>query len=471
MVKPTPDGVAKVPCALLAGRELLDQPAILGTDNAWTWRQVHHAAASLAPRLAHASVVCILCNSRLTFLVVWLAALRSRVCVVLPPSGGNVDLAGMLNSYPHAIIVADDAGDIQPSWRDSAECMVCPPVAATTPEPARDLRWQPDWDRTAVRLYTSGSTGAPVAHAKTLRQLIAGANALGDWISSRLDGGEGAVRRIVCSVAPQHMFGFEASVMLSLARAIPVDAARPLLPADVQQAFGGPLAAAWIATPIHLRTLVRSGTSLSDCTLVLTSTMPLSEDLARQAEVLVAAPVLEIYGSTETGVLAMRRTAREANWSPVQGARVERSGSGALAYGHHFDSPVRLPDEIELDAGGRFRLMGRSTDMIKIGGRRASLAGLNLLLAGLPGLEDGVFYLPVATHASARLCVIYSGPVLARPEAERWLRNRLDPAFLPRAFIHVGKLPRDANGKLARQALDDVFAEWQRRSERSAGGA
>jgi acyl-coenzyme A synthetase/AMP-(fatty) acid ligase len=320
-------------------------------------------------------------------------------------------------------------------------------------------------------LYTSGSTGAPVAHAKTLRQLFAGAMALGDWLASELEGGLGAVRRIVCSVPPQHMFGIEASVMLSLVHGIAVEAARPLLPADVQQAFAEARATAWVATPIHLRTLVRSGTPLSNCSLVLTSTMPLSQELARQTEALAGAPVLEIYGSTETGVLAMRRSARDAAWRPVDGARVERAGDAALAFGRHFDSPVRLPDEIEIESGGSFRLLGRSSDMIKIGGRRASLAGLNLLLADLPGLEDGVFYLPVTAQATDRLCLIYSGPALERADADRWLRSRLDPAFLPRAFIQVDKLPRNENGKLPRQALDDLFAQWQRRAGHAPGGA
>ena len=183
------------------------------------------------------------------------------------------------------------------------------------------------------------------------------------------------------------------------------------------------------------------------------------------------APVLEIYGSTETGVLAMRRTARDAAWRSVSGARVEMAGDSAQAFGLHFDSPVRLPDEIEIDSDGSFRLLGRATDMIKIGGRRASLAELNLLLAALPGLEDGVFYLPLTTHATDRLCLTYSGPTLARAQAERWLRARLDPAFLPRAFIQVDKLPRNENGKLPQQALDALFAQWQRRHGRAPSSA
>jgi acyl-coenzyme A synthetase/AMP-(fatty) acid ligase len=218
---------------------------------------------------------------------------------------------------------------------------------------------------------------------------------------------------------------------------------------------------------LHMRGLVRSGEAMPNCTLVLASTMPLTQQLARQTESLAGAPVLEIYGSTETGVVAMRCSARDTIWRPVRGVRVAATHGATLSWGAHFSSPVRLPDETEIDATGSFRLLGRSTDMVKIGGRRASLAGLNLLLEGLPGLGDGVLYLPNSTNPTERLCLIYSGPALDRAAVEEWLRGRLDPAFMPRTFVHVDRLPRSEGGKLPRQALDALFAAWQHRSRRS----
>ena len=449
--------------ALLAASDLLDQPAIVGPDQTWTWRQVHQASLDLSRKFRHRSVVCNLCTSRVSFLVTWLAALRSGRLLVLPPSGGHADLARVLKSTPHPVIVADSSTAIQRSWRSGTECIICPPVCRDSTGSAADLAWQPDWNRTAVLFYTSGSTEAPEPQPKTLLQLAIGAKVLGDRLAQEIDGGLLAVRRIVCSVPPQHMFGVEASVMLSLVHGIPVQEGRPLLPADVQHAFADSPATAWVATPLHLRGLVRSGAALSNCNLVLASTMPLTPHLAQQTEDLVRAPVLEIYGSTETGVLSMRRSARETSWRPVSGVRVEMVKAGTLAYGSHFSSPVCLPDEIEMDTTGCFKLLGRSIDMIKIGGRRASLAGLNLLLEELPGLEDGVFYLPNTANPTERLCLIYAGPTLDRAEIEQWLRARLDPAFMPRIFIRLGRLPRSDRGKLPRQALDMLFAAWQRR--------
>ena len=451
---------------LVAAASHLDKPALVGTEQAWTWGQIHEASIALSSRLGDASVVCNLCTSRVSFLVTWLAALRNRCLLILPPSGGNADLVAILQASADPVVVVDDPQAIQAQWRQSAHCLTCQPEWKPSQATAAELAWQPAWDATAVRLYTSGSTGAPEPQPKTLLHLATGALVLGERLSQDVVGGLPAIQRIVCSVPPQHMFGVECSVMLSLVHAIPVLDRRPLLPADVRQAFAASPPAAWIATPLHLRSLVQTGGAVPNCSVVIASTMALSQGLAQQTEDLVDAPVLEIYGSTETGVLAMRRTAHETKWRPVDGAHLESAHDATQAWGSHFASPAKLPDQVDLDATGRFTLLGRQTDLIKIAGRRASLAGLNLLLQDLPGLEDGVFYLPATDSPIERLCLIHSGPALDRAATQQWLRARLDPAFLPRTLIRVDRLPRSDNGKLQRQALDQLYAQWRAAARR-----
>ena len=85
------------------------------------------------------------------------------------------------------------------------------------------------------------------------------------------------------------------------------------------------------------------------------------------------------------------------------------------------------------------------------------------MLQDLPGLADGVFYLPATGAPTERLVLIHAGAPLDRTAAEAWLRERMDPVFLPRAFIHVDRLPRTGSGKLQRSALDEIFAAWSSR--------
>jgi acyl-coenzyme A synthetase/AMP-(fatty) acid ligase len=402
-----------------------------------------------------------LCSSRIGFLVTSLAAWRSQCEQMLPPSGGNAELLATLSSCVDPIVVVDDAQELQRHGPLGTRSFLHVPELPTQSMADADLAWSPERERPLVRLFTSGSTGTPEPHAKTLAQLVRGARALASRLEQDVDGGLAALRQIICSVAPQHMFGLETSVMLPLVFGMPVLERRPLLPADVTAAFERCTAAGWIATPVHLRALVESAAVLRSCRVVIASTMPLAPTLASQAESLVAAPILEIYGSTETGAIAMRRTAQTTDWRPLGDVRFEPATHGTVVWGAHFTSPQTLADQTEADGRGGVRLLGRHADLIKIAGRRTSLANLNLLLQDLPGLADGVFYLPPAAAPTERLVLIYAGARLDRASAIAWLRQRIDPVFLPRVLIHVERLPRTDSGKLPRAALDAVFAAWR----------
>jgi acyl-coenzyme A synthetase/AMP-(fatty) acid ligase len=442
----------------LPASSLLPAPAVVGGPRDWSWHEIHAAAWDLATRLDPHRPVCNLCASRAGFLIAWLAALRRGCLQLLPPSGGPADLVALLDATPGAMVVVDDETLLQPFTGTRVHGLVyLPQVPRTLPAAAR-LDWTPDPDKTCVCLYTSGTTGAPQPQSKTWGQLTRGGRALAARLDESVEGGLASLRALVCSVPPQHMFGFETSVLLPLVTGLAVLDRKPLLPLDVRMALeqcGGP--AAWIATPLHLRALARSGEALPNCRFALVSTMPLAATLAAEVESLAGAPVLEIFGSTETGVIATRRTASESSWRPIGDVRLEQGDGAARASGSHFPSPHTLADLVEIGADGRFTLLGRHADMVKVGGRRASLAGLNLLLQDLPGLQDGVFYLPATDSPTERLVLIHAGP-LDRAAAERWLRERLDSVFLPRAWVQVERLPRDANGKLPRAALAAVHA-------------
>ena len=218
----------------------------------------------------------------------------------------------------------------------------------------------------------------------------------------------------------------------------------------------------WVTTPLHLRSLVRSGERLRNCGVVVASTMPLTATLAHQVETLLEAPVVEIYGSTETGAVATRRTIESSSWHPLPAVKLEPTSSGTQVWGEHFSSPQLLGDHVAIADAGSFTLLGREADMIKIAGRRASLGGLNELLQEMPALSDGVFHLPSTENPAERLVLVYCGQALDRAFIDAWLRERMDVAFLPRAIIRVDRLPRSGTGKIARAALDEIYDAWVR---------
>jgi len=104
---------------------------------------------------------------------------------------------------------------------------------------------------------------------------------------------------------------------------------------------------------------------------------------------------------------------------------------------------------------GRFIWIGRDEDMINIAGKRASLAELNIHLNALPGVEDGVIFMP--DPDAKRLAALIVAPDLQRSDILEGLRDNIDPAFLPRPVRMVAALPRQETGKLSRKTVLDLF--------------
>src|SRR5699024_2041582 len=117
--------------------------------------------------------------------------------------------------------------------------------------------------------------------------------------------------------------------------------------------------------------------------------------------------------------------------------------------------PVTLADIVERDSRGRFRLVGRHSDMLDMAGKRASLADLNQRLLAIDGVEDGaIFQLDQADRLGVRrLAALVVAPALDEATILAIPRRAVDPVFLPRPLRKVDALPRNATGNLPRAAL------------------
>src|SRR5215472_18549701 len=250
----------------------------------------------------------------------------------------------------------------------------------------------------AAWVFTSGSTGVPVPHEKTLGGLL-------DCMrveAQRLGLVPGRSHAIVATVPPQHMYGFEASVLLPLASGNALTAERPFYPADICATLAAaPRPRVLITTPIHLRALMAADLCIPDTDLIVSATAPLSGQLASEVEQRCRTRLLEIYGTTETGSIAVRRTTETAEWRLWPEVTLEPRAGETWARGGHVGQPTRLCDVIEVTGRDRFLLHGRVADLVNIAGKRSSLAYLNHQLNSIPGVEDGAFFHvegPSASH-------------------------------------------------------------------------
>jgi acyl-coenzyme A synthetase/AMP-(fatty) acid ligase len=217
-----------------------------------------------------------------------------------------------------------------------------------------------------------------------------------------------------------------------------------------------------VTTPFHLKMLLDSGIALPAIDLTLCATAPLSPQLAARAEAALAAPLMEIYGCTEAGQVASRRPTAGVEWQLYEGLQLSGDGAETIVQGGHVPQPTQLADVIEVIDATRFRLLGRSNDLINIAGKRSSLGHLNYHLNMIPGVQDGAFWLPREDDADGgvvRLIAFVVAPDLApralQEAVVKALRERVDAAFLPRRVIAVPALPRETTtGKLPANAFN-----------------
>jgi acyl-coenzyme A synthetase/AMP-(fatty) acid ligase len=409
-----------------AGR-IVPRPALFGD------------VAAVAARLPDRTHAVNLCEDRYLFTVAFATAAVRGQASLLPASRSEADIAQAMHLFPDSHRLGD-AG-------------VARAIAAAGGGHAAGEGTLPDIpaDQVVAVPFTSGSTGRSQPHPKRWGELVAGAH-LAD---QRFGFAAHQVSAIVATVPPQHMYGLETSVMVPLIIGIGVHGGRPFFPADIRQALADSgLRPVLVTTPVHLAACVEAGLAWPPIAFIISATAPLSAELAARAEIALAAPVYEIYGFTEAGSIASRRTVHDADWRLYDGMAIR---NGALLAGH-LSAPVPVHDVIELRGADCFALLGRAADVINVAGKRTSLAHLNRVLNGVAGVVDGAFIAPeLQAGPSGRLAAAVVAPSLSRRGVLAALAGRIDPLFMPRPLILVDRLPRNDCGKLPRQALLDLL--------------
>ena len=414
---------------------------------ALTYGAVLTQAIALAQAMPAAPWVVNLCQDRGLFLLALCAALVRGVRCLLPPSPAARAIEELASVHPGAICLCDEPLDdlTLPQWLIQAPTDL---PAGNPSMPAIARAWE------SVFPFTSGSTGRPQAHPKRWGDLMTGAREAGQRFSI------GADATIVATVPAQHMYGLELSVLLPLAIGAATDASRPFFPEDVRLALGRvPAPRILVTTPVHLAACVQSmGPDWPPVHLVISATAPLATDLVRRVEQRLGTRVCEIYGCTEAGSLASRRTLSGPDWLWYDSVSAQALSDGVTIAADFLPAPVRLSDVLTLRGDRTFRLLGRDRDLVKIAGKRASLTDLNTRLNSIPGVLDGAFAIPAEDGREVqRLAVVVVAPGFNREGVIQALRGLIDPAFLPRHLMLVDRLPRNETGKLPRERLLELL--------------
>src|SRR5271167_1935286 len=195
--------------------------------------------------------------------------------------------------------------------------------------------------------------------------------------------------------------------------------------------------------------------------MIITAGAPLPAEAAIEAAEIFGCTPTEIFGSTESGVIAWRRGASHpVLWEPLPSVEVAAGTDGVL----RLRSPLAVgegwceqADRISFAPDGRFRLEGRIDRVVKIEGKRLSLERLEREIAALAWVEEAAVIRLGADRAylGAAVKLSTAGAVeierVGKFRFERMLRRELssieEAAVLPRRWRFVADIPVDGLGK------------------------
>ena len=430
------------------GYPLLQEPA---ASTAFAWRGNHSVSRSaflddvrvLGAHLTGAGHLVNLCEDRYLFLTAFASGLVGGCVTLLPSSRARHAVDEMLRHYPGAQILRDQ--DVDDALVRNRE------AHAGSPGPAAAMPWIPS-EQLAAIVFTSGSTGRARPNLKFWGDLVTGAR----MMQERFAFGMAATgQSLVATVPPQHMYGLETSILNPLINGVSVYTGSTFFPADIAAALGAvPAPRVLVTTPVHMQACLAAQMRWPELQAVISATAPLSTQLAARAEESFGCPVLEIYGCTEAGSVASRRTLAGDAWLLFGGLDFKAGAGGYNLCGPHLREEVPLHDMLEPLDQRRFVLLGRHADMVNIAGKRASLTDLNIRLQEIDGVDDGAFFIPDgAEDGTSRLIAFVVSKTLDAGAVRQALASRIDPVFVPRPLFMVDRLPRNETGKLPRAAL------------------
>lgn len=338
-------------------------------------------------------------------------------------------------------------------------------------------------------IYTSGTTGSPkgVAREKmTPTQIMSVAGSTAERMGLR-DGGAALIAGPLYHTSPQAiatlalrmgsnlilMEQFDPRAMLSLIEDFHVEHVK--------------VVPTMLSRILSLPEDVRSNTDLSSLTHVVHSAAPCPPEIKRASIDLFGSALTEFYGCTEAGTItwitadewlehpgsvgrpadgaAVRIVDEEGrDLSPGTRGRVLVRGASYWPRFSYLGNEEMQPEFIDvgdigyLDDEGWLYLVGRSAEIVVIGGTNVYVAEIEAVALSHPDVEDAAAIGTPAEEGDLGEQILLM--VVPRPGHEidtvsvaEHLVDDLASIKLPRRIIVKQELPRDDNGKLYRRGL------------------
>ena len=341
------------------------------------------------------------------------------------------------------------------------------PADLAAPQPAQSLSRA----ETRVFMFTSGSSGEPVALEKRLRQLDAEIHTQHEAFGQHW--AKHAELVVYATVSQQHIYGLLFFVLWPLAAGRAFNTQQLRHPGEWVTRLG-PTPSLLVSSPAHLARLPGGldwSMARRGLQAVLSSGGPLSAEAASHAAHCLGMAPIEIFGSSETGGIAWRqRTVHADRWQllPQVEWRVNQDLLEVRSP-HLVDAHWLLTaDRVRAEVDGSFVMLGRADRILKIEGERVSLSAIERRLVASLLVADAhvlTFTVGAGLRVAAVVVLSDSGREWLADQGRRafimmlrdWIIGHVERVALPRQWRLVDAIPVNPQGKITEAALAALF--------------
>lgn len=310
---------------------------------------------------------------------------------------------------------------------------------------------------TKIIFFTSGSSGVPKRVEKSVNTMDLEAKWLAELWQNQFNATY--IRR---SVSHQHLYGMTFCVWLPLCLGYQIDCA----PIEFSEQLTSSEPYIFITSPAFLQFIDRQ-LSAPNWSFVVSAGGKLESSLAENILSWSNQPVHEIYGSTETGVIAhCERLNAKSYWTLFPEVTLKTQDKQHYVLCSPLISPLKtlaLEDKLSVAEDGRFTLQGRIDKIIKIGEKRISINLIESRVSALPGVVD-VAVVPIQlktrTYLGAVVVIDFTINQSRNSLFSHWrtiLREHIDPIAIPRFWRIVSAIPMNQQSKRSWSVLRELF--------------
>lgn len=411
---------------------------------AWTYQdfeqRAYQISAELQARQIHSLAVWMEDGAKLACLL--LAAWHANVRVLFPPNFTEESI-DWVNQHAQCWITDRDIDLANTYSFETFGSAILQKQSQN--RPLFDLN-----NQTEIWLKTSGSTGEAKTIVKTARQMWLGGQVLAQSLPFPNDNTVTAIN----TVSIQHIYGLTVHIMMALVNGWQIGRVQQFYPECILSQAQQCQSAVIVSSPSMLASMAWQQAALPpSMSGIISSGGMLAEDLSQTIRQYV--PLVEIYGSTETGPIAIRENI--GLWQTLPESQLGSNEKGELwIEGSWLSQREQTADVVEFEAEG-FRLLGRSDRIVKVGDKRISLVSVERALTQQTWVNDCY----IATHPEKKRLAAWvelsqEGITFLREKGRRELVNALkaglkhsqEEAAIPRFWRFTDNLPRNTQSKI-----------------------